>query len=235
MVDHAFKEGVVNGDVLHFQLRSHDADTPGRHELWMPVTLGGPISIQLDGDVDDGKPLEKKLLTVGDSITQGMVSEGPSGTYAAMLARTLDADLRNHGIGGHVFDAGLADGIPGWEPDIVTIAYGTNDWSGGITRDDILSHATEHLRKLQQLHQKARFFLLTPLWRVHEGKPNSKSGETLRESVSRIFELDGDDVSVIDGSTLMPHHVRYTTDGLHPNELGMAHLGTKIAKLISYL
>ncbi|MDF2722824.1 MAG: GCN5-related N-acetyltransferase, partial [Paenibacillus sp.] len=68
------------------------------------------------------------LLCLGDSITQGMDAKHPSSTYAALLARALDLPLLNQGVGGYIFNADSLDENMPFQPQIVTVAFGTNDW-----------------------------------------------------------------------------------------------------------
>ncbi|MBD3241862.1 MAG: hypothetical protein GF331_14835, partial [Chitinivibrionales bacterium] len=70
----------------------------------------------------------KRLLAIGDSITQGAYAGCAYTAYAVQLARLLDAELLNHGLGGHVFDEEILDEKLVYQPDLVTVAYGTNDW-----------------------------------------------------------------------------------------------------------
>ena len=44
-----------------------------------------------------------------------------------------------------------------------------------------------------------------------------------------LFQFAERGVTVIDGLPLLPHHRRFTTDGLHPNDLGMLHLAHALA------
>ena len=72
---------------------------------------------------------KNRLLAFGDSITQGVDVVHPSLAYAPTLARLMDADSRNKGIGGEVFFPALLEEKEDLDPDFVTVAYGSNDWS----------------------------------------------------------------------------------------------------------
>jgi hypothetical protein len=63
----------------------------------------------------------KKILFLGDSITQGWQSERDSMSYAWLLSRYLDADRLNWGVGGSVFHADTLEDV-GFEPDMIFIA-----------------------------------------------------------------------------------------------------------------
>ena len=88
------------------------------------------------------------LVFIGDSITQGMDARGPASAYAVQLARVLDVELLNQGVGGHIFDLDALDDELPYHPDIITIAYGTNDWSRDTTREEISSRVERYLTRL---------------------------------------------------------------------------------------
>ena len=66
-------------------------------------------------------------LALGDSITQGMVAIRPSGIYPSLISERFGLGLINAGVGGIRFDSDEIDYI-GFEPDIITVALGCNDW-----------------------------------------------------------------------------------------------------------
>ncbi len=69
---------------------------------WLTITdirLSPGASVSL---ADDRSSL--RLLCLGDSITQGVDSRNPAGTFAVRLARLMNAELLNQGVGGHDFD-----------------------------------------------------------------------------------------------------------------------------------
>ena len=90
------------------------------------------------------KPIKpsKKILCFGDSITQGYDSLSPSKKYISRVANMLDAEEFNKAIGGEVFFPELAATKEDFEPDYITVAYGTNDWARG-TREDFEKNCKE--------------------------------------------------------------------------------------------
>jgi len=84
--------------------------------------------------IDDGAYIEevqmdKKALVYGDSITQGYDALRPSNRYVAKLMDFIGAEEINKAIGGEFFFPPLVETEEAFVPDIVTVAYGTNDWS----------------------------------------------------------------------------------------------------------
>jgi lysophospholipase L1-like esterase len=231
VIGHVLRPELQIGDDIHLTIPIQDDGEPHHYALWLPTTVAGPISIEptiIAGKLTPAPAAVRKLLTIGDSITQGMVSDGPAGSYAALLARSLGADLRNHAIGGHIFDADAMAACSDWQPDAITVAYGTNDWAMGRDEAAMTAAAASTLERICQLHPDTPVVVLTPLWRENEELPREKSQQNLRQAVAGLFELprmlNNPNISVIDGLPLVPHHRRFTTDGLHPNDLGMLHV-----------
>ena len=122
--------------------------------------------------LDDGATLEpvkksRRLLCYGDSITQGYDAKYSSQTYANLLADRLDAEMVDQGIGGEVFRPELIDPDMDFDPDIITVAYGTNDWSGQ-EHDRTVQCANEFYARLRATYPKAKIFAITPIWRAAE-------------------------------------------------------------------
>lgn len=179
-----------------------------------------------DFTLDDGAmvaPVSRpvKLLCYGDSITQGYDAIYASQSYANILADKLHADVVDQGIGGEYFCPGLLECPIPYTPDIITVAYGTNDWSSK-ERDDIAARADAFFAKLKELYPAAKIFAITPIWRAdHSRTPTPKSGlfEAIRLLVKHTAEHHG--VTVIDGDGMVPHIRDIFSDNyLHPNDMG---------------
>ena len=72
--------------------------------------------------------MKKRILCFGDSISQGYDALYPSNQYTPQLAKLLDAEEYNKAIGGEIFRPELALARDDFEPEYITVAYGTNDW-----------------------------------------------------------------------------------------------------------
>ncbi|HAA77858.1 TPA: hypothetical protein DCE37_22360 [Candidatus Latescibacteria bacterium] len=193
-------------------------------------------AIQLDTDatVAPGAKRTRRYLALGDSITQGMDARGPASAYPIQLARMLDADLLNLGVGGHIFDPDALDDDLPYSPDLVTIAYGTNDWSRDLTRTQVADVAKAYLDRLTRtVARDAQIYLLTPLWRTNADEV--KPGGNLIVFSGAIAEAAGSvsGVSVIDGTTLVPHREDLFVDGLHPNDEGFLHYAVGLRGVIA--
>lgn len=199
----------------------------GEHRVtvWFPVIAGANVQ---EVELNDGasfRPVtySKKLLIFGDSITQGHTVRYPSMTYANLLAAHFDAEMINQGVGGERFVPEILDEefAKTYVPDIVTVAYGTNDWSG-LEWDVLTARCDAFLRKLAELYPDSRVFVITPLWRA-DYKKVTKSGpfENAVAFYRETAEKYG--LNVIDGNPLTPHFPGFYADArLHPNDLGSA-------------
>ncbi len=176
----------------------------------------------------------RSLLCFGDSITQGYDAIYPSLSYVESIARFFDADPVNKGIGGDRFFPELLRERDSFDPDFVTVAYGSNDWRHK-TPDDARADATAFFRRLSGLYPSARVFAVTPIWR---DDPASLSA--FGEDVSCMDKLIRDacaglpNVSVIAGQPLVPHLPEFFSDRrLHPNDLGFGIYAQNLQRAIS--
>ncbi len=191
-------------------------------EIFLPsLSLVTLVEMELDdGATFTPVKREKTLIAFGDSITQGYDAFHPSRRYAARLADYLGADEICKAIGGEIFFpelGGIGDGI---EPDYITVAYGTNDWShlGLCTFADNCRRFFENLRRT---YPGARIFAITPIWRADWQSERAMGGFDEVGKQIRAVAADLDGVTVIDGFDLVPHDTSIFADGsLHPNDAG---------------
>ncbi len=180
-------------------------------------------------------PAPKKLLCLGDSITQGMSSAIPAVTYATALSRILKMDILNQAVGGHYYDADSLDATIDYKPDLITVAYGTNDWTGNVREQTIRSNVTSYLQKLAQIFPAVKTVVITPLWRsdhhaVHDGGLFKDFCQAIADTAASFGN-----VYLLNGYHMIPHHGDYYVDGLHPNDLGALWLASRLAAEINRL
>ncbi len=204
-----------------------------RVEIYFPWSRVTQLSeIELDGELISPCVRSRSMLCFGDSITHGYDAIYPSLSYASLLAKELDADAINKGIGGETFFPQLAKLKDNIAPDIITVAYGTNDWSS-LTRDTFESDCTEFYSSLCELYPKAKIFAITPIWRADKDR-ETKFG-TLHSELNKIMRglLKELPVIPIDGYTLTPHDTKFYSDEyLHPNDLGFSCYARELTRQI---
>lgn len=173
---------------------------------------------------------QKKYLALGDSITQGYDAAHPNQTYVNLLADAWDAQVLNQAIGGDVFCPENLDPALDFAPDIITVAYGTNDWTLQVLQSGA---AKAYLDKLTGLYPGVPVFVLLPLWREVENE--LRGGITLqqgRELLSSWAE-NRENVFVIDCHHFIPFLPEYFYDGvLHPNDMGYLYYARALEKAV---
>lgn len=177
------------------------------------------------------KKVEKarKFMFFGDSITQGYISEFPSLSYANLIGSKFDAEIFNQAIGGECYDVNHLRDVPDFSPEVIFVAYGTNDWS---TEKDIIKNATEYFDKLTKLYPKAKIIDILPIWRTDIPIKNEIKKCTFEEARKQIRTVCAkfDHVIVLDGFDYVPHFQKFYYDHVHPNELGYAYYANALAR-----
>ena len=205
-------------------------DLPGktcRVTLQLPyINTADSLSLELS----DGASLQpyvhsRTLVAFGDSITHGSSATRPSLTYISRLARMLDAKVHNFGIGGERFEAWkvVAGSCP--KADLVTVAYGTNDFGHkAATMAMFQENMPIFFRKLAQQYPETPVFVLLPLWRLNEDTEPKNDIPTLQTVRDMITEEIGQypNMTAIDCQDFIPHQQKLFADArLHPNNDGM--------------
>ncbi len=219
-------------DVLHSGTFSLGTGTK-RVKVLFPWSMASRI---VSLSLDDGSavvPVSKncQMLIFGDSITQGYDASKPEKSYASILAELLDVDAINKGIGGEKFFPELATLADDFDPEFITVAYGTNDWSKR-DQEELDEKCTAFYRNLSQTYPRAKIFAIAPIWRPdiadkNKDYPLSHVAEYLNE-----LSLDIPNMTVIDAIHFIPHDVRYFSDNVHPNDSGFAHYAENLLKMV---
>ena len=173
-------------------------------------------------ELDDGayvKPhaFDTKILFIGDSITQGWDSGYDSLSYAWRVTRFFNAESVIHGVGGGYFHKTIFDHIE-FDPDIVVIAFGTNDFGKNPTADDMRANVIDFMDQVAEEYKDKKIFCISPLWRAVQEKPMGKF-QVCRSVVIEEAEKRG--FTHINGLDLVPPcPVFYADKTLHPDALG---------------
>ena len=201
-------------------------------EVYLPWSC---LTILRDVILEDGASLvparpAKRMITFGDSITQGYDALRPSSRYAARLASFLGAEERCKGIGGEVFMPKLALAKDeGYDPDYISVAYGTNDWSHAVSCEELTSRCREFYTALRATYPRAKIFAISPIWRKDEGKYSAfGTFDEMQKMVAAVAE-SLPEVYFISGYDAVPHDETYFADlYLHPNDRGFDHYAENI-------
>ena len=202
-----------------------------RVTLYLPSHTTGVLrGVTLEG-ASYFRPCEYdlRLLLIGDSITQGWESEYDSMTYAYALSRALNANSLNQGVGGSCFDEKTQDDLP-FDPDIVTVAYGTNDYDMRSTLAEMHERLTAFLDAVATRYAGKRIFVISPIWRDER---NAKMGRFEDCRALIIEEAARRGMTHIDGLKMVPPIPSLFSDAyLHPNALGFAYYAENVVRQI---
>ncbi|MBR5281141.1 MAG: SGNH/GDSL hydrolase family protein [Clostridia bacterium] len=188
---------------------------------WSVQVVLQTLSLDEGAFVTPAKPA-KKILCFGDSITHGYDALRPSNKYISKLADVLDAEEYNKAIGGEIFWPELAATREDFEPDWITVAYGTNDWNT-CSRTEFENNCKAFYRNLHETYPRTPIFAITPIWRqeLEEERPFGpflQVGEHIR-----ALTADLEHVTVVDGFDFVPQNAQYYADlRLHPDDQGFA-------------
>lgn len=162
----------------------------------------------------------RKILLYGDSITQGYDAVKPENSYASRLVSWMDADGINKAIGGETFFPELAELTDDCIPDLITVAYGTNDWRHS-PRDMFLENSQEFFRILRRNYPSVPIIALIPIWRADiDEKTSVGDFRSIASHYQRIAAEIGD-MTVIDCFDFVPQNPKCFRDlRLHPNDEG---------------
>ena len=116
------------------------------------------------------------------------------------------------------------------DPDYITVAYGTNDWSKN--KKDVFDRDSRlFYENLSQAYPRAKIFAMSPVWRINCETRITDVGEftyvarTLSEIASAL-----PNVTFIDCIDFIPHDKDlYVQDVLHPNDGGFYHYAMNLA------
>jgi lysophospholipase L1-like esterase len=190
---------------------------------WSASTLLQSVTL------DDGATLiplkkERTMLIYGDSITQGYDTHHPSLSYASLLTDALEAEAFNKAIGGEFFNPALAKSAEAENPDLITVAYGTNDWSKK-TLEEFEANCAEFYTTLSKKYPNSKIFALTPIWRADWDQRITGVGEFphVAEHIQKVA-ASLPNVTVLTGFDWVPKEESYFADRyLHPNDQGFIH------------
>ena len=178
----------------------------------------------------------QKLLFLGDSITQGMVALSPSLAFPTQVARALNAQSLNRGVGSAKFDVDSLDEQDKYDPDSIFIAYGINDiyqLKDIAELENVLKTADKYLYKLKNIYKHAKVYIITPIWclRYDEDQSFKEMFDEYQKELTTLAKKYG--FIPVNGLALMPHDTKYHQDHtVHPADSGFNHIAENLLKII---
>lgn len=205
-----------------------------RLSIYFPWSVQGKIkAISLDNGALI-RPVNKKrnLLMYGDSITQGYDAKHPMCSYASKLTDIIYANGINKGIGGSCFMPNLARNKSMFNPDFITVAYGTNSWNGS-SKEDFKKRCSEFFQNIEIIYPDTPVFAISPIWRA-DCTEKRKFGDFFQVSeIIKEIVLKYKNIIFINGVDFIPKNKEYFRDSyLHPNDDGFAYYTKALIKEI---
>lgn len=202
------------------------------------VTLSFPghsVGILHDVILDDGAifsphKFDCKMLFCGDSITQGWDTKFDLLSYARRTSAYFNAESIINGIGGAMYVPATFQNI-NFDPDMVFIAYGTNDYYAYPDFDIFAKNMREYLSLVKQTYSKKRVFVILPIWRFDLEESAVRNFDKYRGEIrSAAEELN---FTIIDGYNAVPHLPDFYADTVHPNDLGYSLFAEYVIKTVN--
>lgn len=214
-------------------------------ELWLPhwcATVGvGPL--RFSGTAV--RPLRRtgpRLVAYGSSITQCVITPGPSETWPALVARERGWRLRNLGYAGQAYlDHALAVAVGDTPADVVVVELGVNLYiRGPFDRRTLGSAVTGFLRTIRAANPHVPVVAFSPLVSVsREDVPNvhdltlAQVRERVHEAVEFVRRDDGR-ITLVDGADLFgAADAHLAPDGLHPDARGDAVIASRLGPVLA--
>ena len=199
---------------------------------WSADTLLEELSLA-DGATIIPIKRDKKLLCFGDSITQGVCARLSSARYASLLADGLQMEEYNKAIGGERFIPKLATFKEEFAPDLITVAYGTNDFTK-VSFELFEQNCFGFFQNLRQTYPDTPICAITPIWRKHQDRPEFGPFSLVEQTIRAACAEQK--IHVICGYNLVPHQEELMADAiLHPNDEGFAIYAENLLKEINAL
>ena len=184
-------------------------------------------SFTIDGKYKSVKDKGQKVLVIGDSITQGYGPMFSSGSYFNALQRMTGYNMLNQGIGGYRCEPQDLMYIEGFEPDKIITFLGTN-WYDAPDCYDYERATVEFYKRLTELYPNKEILAISPIWRNDEGL-NPERFKWCIGIVKRECKKY-ENITLVDGFTLLPNVDECYCDKLHPNEYGCLMLAQNLYK-----
>lgn len=233
---------VVNGCLYSSQQLTADSgrvtlalsgDASAETHVYLPhLVVFALKDIRANGELTPAENKKKYWISMGDSITQGMVATHPSCSYPSLLAEYFDVDLLNTGVGGIRFNPAELDNTDR-KPDLVTVALGCNDWTTAEP-DQLAKSTDEYLGKLTSFYGGSAIYGILPIWRSDaEDADKAISFEQCREIIRNAY-AKYPVIKLIDGYKILPHSTEYYGDPserqIHPNDKGFMYMALSLAR-----
>lgn len=203
---------------------------PGVHgfDLWLPhLCRCDVLGLELvDATLLEPARPARRWLAYGDSITQGMSAPLPHEAGVMRVAQAAGLDLLNLGVGGAKCDPRLAEiGAPAGPWDLISIAYGTNDFMVVLDPQAYAGHLRALLQRLRAQFPTTPLLVIPapPATLPRFTEPNGQGhrlADFQQAAAQAARSVTG--TTVIAPEQLLEPAAGNFNDGVHPNAVGFA-------------
>lgn len=203
-----------------------------------------------------------KIAFLGDSITEGCGASSTEFFYVNQVGKILDAEVLNYGVGGtRISKQKEISEVAQWDydflsraeimekdVDLVIVFGGTNDYGHGKALLGDVKDDTSYtfygginvlLEYLIKTYGKSKIGVVLPIRRFNDHIKNQSNGVDLKRYVDIEKEVcDKFGIKTLDlysdclPAPLVDTGDKYTTDGVHPNDLGHTLIAEKVSRFI---
>lgn len=179
---------------------------------------------------------KKTLFCYGSSITHGSNAIDISHSWASLLARELDYDLKNKGMAGsccmepEYADFIAAEGRKGnWDALIMELGINVLNWED----EKILERASYIIKQTASLNPDKPIFVISPFYHCNESVDEKDRAKVWRKILGDIVADFGyPNVRYINGLDILDNMTLISADSVHPNIYGVAQIAEMLTKII---
>lgn len=199
---------------------------------------GGFEIFDVIGDVRPPKPEElpkKTLLAYGSSITHGSNSIDMSHSWVSVLAHTLKMDCINLGMAGSclmepdIIEYIANEGVKGsWNIAILELGMNALGWEP----DKIIERVKNTLKQIAGRNTDKKIYIISPMY-SHDDYNKYGNADKWRTNIEKtIKDLRYDNVTYINGLSLLGDMSLISADETHPNIYGINQIASRLGELL---
>lgn len=205
-------------------------------QLWLPL-YNGVESLQIGvAEGHDVAPLprvegQKPIVCYGTSITHGACASRPGMAWPAIVARALDREVCNFGFSGN---GRMEEEVARFLCEIDAAAF-VVDCLPNMTAELVAERTEPLVKQIRAARADAPILLVEDrtfagAWfSAERQKQHERRRAALRDAYARLRADGVQGLSMLSGELLIGDDDEGTTDGSHPNDLGMMRQADKVA------
>ena len=210
-------------------------DLPAKEKLltvYFPADCRFEIrDVTINGSYKTTKETGKKLLILGDSLSQGYGTLMAGATYVNTVQRRTGYSILNQAIGGYPYKAESLIPISGFDPDLVLVMLGTNYYNS--PKYDYEKEVSCFYEQLHAVYGDRPILSVTPFWRTTDDfdpERNAWCIEVIKSECSKYANI-----TLLEGYKILPHIPDIYRDGCHPNAYGASLLADALVPALKNL